>query len=266
MSNESSSPVLLRAQSLNKSYGGLEACKEVSFEVREGEVVALVGDNGAGKSTLIKMMSGVIEPDNGKIEFNGRAIAFRSPNDARAAGIETLHQHLGLVEIFNVPENIFLGQELTHRKFGFFRKLDHSEMERRTIELLNRVDLKLPDLNIPVRSMSGGQRQAVAITRMLLNDVRLLIMDEPMAALGVDEGRKVLDLISMLSKRGLSTLIISHNLEHVFSIAHRIAVMKNGRLVGLVDTAQTNQNEVVDMIVSGVSRHASTRTKLNDVN
>lgn len=257
MSNGTGSPVLLRAVSLCKRYGGLEANKDVSLDIRAGEVVALVGDNGAGKSTLIKMLSGVIAPDEGRIELNGRPVSFQSPNDAREAGIETLHQHLGLVEIFNVPENIFLGQELTRRRFGLFRGLDHREMERRTLELLKRVDLRLPALDKPVRSMSGGQRQAVAITRMLLNDVRLLIMDEPMAALGVDEGRKVLDLIASLSKRGLSTLIISHNLEHVFTVADRIAVMKNGRLIGLVEAAKTNQAEVVDMIVSGASRRAA---------
>lgn len=251
MSIEAVTPVLLRAVSLCKRYGGLEAVKDVSIDIRVGEVVALVGDNGAGKSTLIKMLSGVIAPNEGHIELNAKPVAFNSPNDAREAGIETLHQHLGLVEIFNVPENIFLGQELVRRRFGLLRCLDHREMERRTRELLERVDLRLPSLDKPVRSMSGGQRQAVAITRMLLNDVRLLIMDEPMAALGVDEGSKVLDLISSLSQRGLSTLIISHNLEHVFSIASRIAVMKNGRLVGLVETARTSQSEIVEMIVSG---------------
>lgn len=241
----------LHARAISKSYGGLKAVNRASLEINKGEVVALVGDNGAGKSTLIKMLSGVIMPDEGEIEIEGRRMIFSGPADARAAGIETLHQHLGLVEVFNVPENIFLGQELTRRRFGLFNGLDHARMRKLTEELLARVDLRLPSLDQPVRAMSGGQRQAVAITRMLLNEVHLLIMDEPMAALGVDEGRKVLQLIANLRERGLSTLIISHNLEHVFAIADRIAVMKNGNLVGTVNAAETTSDAVVGMIVSG---------------
>ncbi|MCY0149821.1 ATP-binding cassette domain-containing protein [Hoeflea sp. G2-23] len=243
----------LHAKSISKSYGGLKAVSEVDLKIHRGEVVALVGDNGAGKSTLIKMLSGVISPDRGAIEIDGQPIRFLGPSDARTAGIETLHQHLGLVEVFNVPENIFLGQELTRRRLGIFKGLDHAKMRRLTEELLRRVDLRLPSLDQPVKAMSGGQRQAVAITRMLLNEVHLLIMDEPMAALGVDEGRKVLDLIVTLRERELSTLIISHNLEHVFAIADRIAVMKNGELISVVNTRETTSDEVVGMIVSGRS-------------
>jgi ABC-type sugar transport system ATPase subunit len=243
--------VLLSARALGKSYGGLRAVNEASLDLYPGEAVALVGDNGAGKSTFVKMLSGVIAPDAGSLAVNGGEVRFGSPAQARKAGIETLHQSLALVDVFNVPENIFLGRELTRRRLGVVPVLDKAAMRSRTVELLQRIGANLPDIDRPVRAMSGGQRQAVAIARLLLNEVRLLIMDEPMAALGVDEGRKVLELIAELRSRGLAVLIISHNLEHVFSVADRICVMKNGRIVGVVDTAHTSHDEIVRMIVSG---------------
>ncbi|MBZ0147315.1 MAG: ATP-binding cassette domain-containing protein [Pseudorhodoplanes sp.] len=242
---------LLAIKNLRKSYGGLHAVRSVSFDIKQGEVIALVGDNGAGKSTLIKMLSGVLAPNEGHIELDGKVLDLRSPSDARAAGIETLHQHLGLVDVFNVPENIFLGRELHRKYLGIIPGLDHGEMQRRTKELFERIDLKFIALDRPVRSMSGGQRQQIAIARLLLNDVRLLIMDEPMAALGVDEGRKVLELICSLRERGVTVFIISHNLEHVFNVADRIAVMKNGGLVGVLETKKADHDQVVRMIVSG---------------
>jgi ABC-type sugar transport system ATPase subunit len=242
---------LLSVRGLSKSYGGLKAVKSMTLEIHTGEVVALVGDNGAGKSSFIKMLSGVSIPDDGTMQMQGREISLTSPADARSHGIETLHQHLGLVEVFNVQENIFLGRELQTKRFGFFPVLDGVQMRSQTATLLKRIDLQLPDVESPVRSMSGGQRQSIAIARLLLNDVKLLIMDEPMAALGVDEGRKVLELIDSLRKKGLSVLIISHNLEHVFTVADRIAVMKNGNLVDVVDTAMVSHDQVVSMIVSG---------------
>jgi ABC-type sugar transport system ATPase subunit len=185
--------------------------------------------------------------------MSGRDVRFNSPAQAREAGIETLHQSLALVDVFNVPENIFLGRELHTRRFGVLPVLDKAAMRTRTIDLLQRIGANLPAIDSPVRSMSGGQRQAVAIARLLLNEVRLLIMDEPMAALGVDEGRKVLDLIVELRARGLTVLIISHNLEHVFSVADRICVMKNGGIVGIVDTAVASHDQIVRMIVSGAT-------------
>ena len=249
--NQEQGSALLSVQGLTKSYGGLKAVKSVTLEIRAGEVVALVGDNGAGKSSFIKMLSGVSMPDDGTMQMQGCEIRLTSPADARTHGIETLHQHLGLVEVFNVQENIFLGRELQTKRFGLFPVLDRAQMRERTAQLLKRIDLQLPDVESPVRAMSGGQRQSIAIARLLLNDVKLLIMDEPMAALGVDEGRKVLELIDSLRKKGLSVLIISHNLEHVFTVADRIAVMKNGNLVDVVDTAAVDHDQVVSMIVSG---------------
>jgi ABC-type sugar transport system ATPase subunit len=185
-------------------------------------------------------------------------VRFGSPADARSVGIETLHQSLGLIDVFDVRENIFLGRETMKLKWGFLPVIDRESMRKRTAELLARIDLKLPSVEAKVRSMSGGQRQSVAIARLLLEEVRLLIMDEPMAALGVDEGRKVLQLIKGLRSQGLSTLIISHNLEHVFTIADRIAVMKNGNLVDLVRTKDVEHDDIVSMIVNGRAIRAKT--------
>ncbi len=243
--------VLLSARGIVKSFGGNRALNGVSLEVHENEILALVGDNGAGKSTLVKILSGAETLDEGTISVSGREVLLHSPNDAHDQGIATLYQHLGLVDCFNVPQNVFLGRELYKRWLGVFPYLLHGEMNRRTAELLSELDIRLPDLGRPVSTMSGGQRQAVAISRLLLGKVKLIIMDEPMAALGVDEGQKVLDLIARLSGRGISFLIISHNMEHVMSVSDRIAVLKNGNLVGVVRTQDTDREQITSMIVHG---------------
>ena len=244
---------VLRVSDLTKSYGGLKAMDGVSFAVRRGEVMALVGDNGAGKSTLVKALSGAQPPDSGTIEADGRTVQLRSPRDADDAGIGCIHQSLGLVDALNVPENVFLGRELLRKRFGFLPELDHELMRAKTIELLDRFGVHLASLNNPVVKLSGGQRQTIAISRLLLQDVRLVIMDEPMAALGVDEGRRVLELVDSMRTEGISVFIISHNLEHVFQVADRIAVLKNGRLVGVVTTADTTRDAVVKMITFGAA-------------
>jgi ABC-type sugar transport system ATPase subunit len=242
---------LLRVVGLGKSYGGLKAVDDVTFDVEQAEILALVGDNGAGKSTLVKALSGAQPPDAGRIELDGRSIELRTPRDADAAGIGCLHQGLGLVDALNVPENVFLGRELETKLFGLVPQLDQKRMRERTIELLQRFGINLPRLNDPVVKLSGGQRQTVAISRLLLQEVRLVIMDEPMAALGVEEGRRVLDLVRAMRDEGITVLVISHNLEHVFQLADRIAVMKNGRLVGVVRTAETTRDTIVRMITFG---------------
>lgn len=242
--------VLLRTHGLNKSFGGLRALRDVSFDIRRGEILALVGDNGAGKSTLIKTLSGAMEPDSGEIIFDGRQIRLRSPSDATGSGIETVHQSLGLIDDLDVPQNVFLGREVVRRVLGL-RLLDKAAMQRQTRELLKNFSIGLPTLNEPVRRLSGGQRQTIAISRLLLTDPRLLIMDEPMAALGVDEGGRVLELVVRLREKGITILMISHNLEHVFSIADRIAVMKNGALVGQVKTCDATRQDIVSMITVG---------------
>lgn len=236
---------------LAKSYGGLRAVKGIDLDVYSGEILAIVGDNGAGKSTFIKMLAGAIRPDAGEIRVRGRPVEINTPVDARDLGIETLYQELGLVDVFNVPQNVFLGRELSRKRFGFIPALDHAEMRRQTEKLLERIDVQLPSLDNPVRAYSGGQRQAIAISRLLLKETNLIIMDEPMAALGIDESKKVLRLIDTLRNKGEAIVVISHNLDHVFSVADRIAIMKNGALVGVVRTAETTHDDVVAMIVSG---------------
>ena len=249
--HQTSAATVLRVVGLSKSYGGLKAVDDVTFDVREGEILALVGDNGAGKSTLVKALAGAQPPDGGRIEIDGAPRQLNAPRDADAAGIGCLHQGLGLVDTLNVPENVFLGRELRTRRLGIVPELDHTRMRERTIELLARFGVDLPRLNEPVVKLSGGQRQTIAISRLLLKDVRLVIMDEPMAALGVEEGRRVLDLVGAMRERGVSVIVISHNLEHVFRLADRIAVMKNGRLIDVVETASTTRDEVVRLITFG---------------
>lgn len=242
---------LLCIRNLSKYYGGLRAVDDVSLDVRSGEILALVGDNGAGKSTLIKAISGAVTPDGGEILLDGAPLVMRTPREARAAGIETVHQNLSLVDALDVTQNVFLGRERTKTVLGVVPQLDQSRMRRETRELLERFSIDLPTLNEPVVSLSGGQRQTVSICRLLLTEPRLLIMDEPMAALGVDEGRKVLDLVVSLRERGMAIIIISHNLEHVFAIADRVAVMKTGRLVGTVSAESSDRASIVSMITFG---------------
>ena len=236
---------------LNKRYGGLHALRDVDLTMYRGEVLALVGDNGAGKSTLIKAISGALVPDSGSIEFDGIDVRFNRPTDATAVGIETVHQNLGLVDELDVTQNVFLGRELMRPFLGVLPRLDKQEMRRQTVELLRNFSIAMPKLNDPVRKLSGGQRQIIAISRLLLAEPKLLIMDEPMAALGIDEGSKVLDLVSKLRTSGITTLIISHNLEHVFGLADRVAVMKNGSMVGVKRTDETTKEEIVSMITMG---------------
>ena len=242
---------LLALNCVNKWYDGLHALQDVSLEIEAGgEVVALVGDNGAGKSTLVKIIAGAESPDEGEFFVDGKSVAIGSPKEAAELGIATLHQNLGLVGSLNVYENIFLGREKI-KHFGPFTILDKKAMRARSIELLSELAIDVPRLSVPVVTMSGGQRQCVAISRLLLDDVKLIIMDEPMAALGVAEGKKVLDIVGNLKSSGVSVLIISHNLEHVFSIADRIVVLKNGRLVGSVSPKDSTKNDVVRMITTG---------------
>ena len=244
---------LIEAIGLEKRFGGVRALGGATLTIYEGETLALVGDNGAGKSTLIKALSGAVEADGGEIVIDGEPVAFKTPRDANARGIETVHQSLGLVDTLDVPQNVFLGREITKKVLGVFVQLDQAAMRKKTRELLERFSIALPTLNEPVLSLSGGQRQTIAISRLLLAEPKLLIMDEPMAALGVDEGSKVLDLVARMRDAGITVLVISHNLEHVFALADRIAVMKNGKLVAVVPSAATTREAIVGMITMGTA-------------
>jgi simple sugar transport system ATP-binding protein len=241
---------------LEKHFGGLVAVNNVSLDVYPGEVVGLVGDNGAGKSTLIKMISGVYRPDNGQMLLDGGEVHFATPMEARQRGIETIYQDLALCENLDAPVNIFLGREPFKRTLGFFRVVNRSFMLAESEHVLDQLDIHIPNLNRPIRQMSGGQRQAVAIARAVYWNARLMIMDEPTAALGVPEQRKVYELVRTLRERGVPVIIISHNLQDVFAVADRIVVMRRGRKVGELITSESTTDEVVGLIVGAAATAA----------
>lgn len=243
----------IKVENLTKSYGGLKAIEEITLEIRKGEILSLVGDNGAGKSTFVKTLAGAQLPDSGHIEIDGEDVRLDSPKKAGFYGIGCLHQGLGLIDTLNVPENVFLGRELQKKVLGIFPQLDYKRMRTETRDLLNQFSIKLPKLNDAVVNLSGGQRQTIAISRLLLQKVKLVIMDEPMAALGVEEGSKVFNLIEKMRSENVSVLIISHNLEHVLKLSDRIAVMKNGKLIKVLEAQNTSREEVVKLITFGLS-------------
>ncbi|MBU6351090.1 MAG: ATP-binding cassette domain-containing protein [Caldilinea sp.] len=240
---------ILRAVNLVKRFGGLTAVNDVSFDIYAGEVVALAGDNGAGKSTLIKMISGVYRPDGGHVYLDGKEITMASPLEARGLGIETIYQDLALCENLDATVNIFLGREPTMRLFGVFKQVDRAHMLAESTKVLNRLDIHIPNLRRPIRQMSGGQRQAVAIARALYWNARLVIMDEPTAALGVPEQRKVHELVGALKRQNVPVLLISHNLQDIFAVSDRIIVMRRGQKVGDMRTAQVTDDDLVAMMV-----------------
>lgn len=238
---------LLEARNIGKAFGGVHAVENVSVSLMPGEVVALLGHNGAGKSTFIKMLSGVFPADSGEILIDGNRVDIRSPQNAQELGIETIHQTLALADNLDAVSNLFLGREQTDR-FGF---LDTEAMEHGARQTIERMRLRIPSLNASVRSMSGGQRQAVAIARALHFNARILIMDEPTAALGPEETKNVGLLIQELKKQGLGIFLISHDMHDVFELSDRIMVMKSGRLVGSYPTAELTQDDALEMIILG---------------
>jgi simple sugar transport system ATP-binding protein len=240
---------VLAAVDLSKHFGGLVAVDHVSLEVHAGEVVGLLGDNGAGKSTLIKMISGVFQPDGGRLIFNGREVSFSSPQDARDVGIETIYQDLALCENLDAGANIFLGREPVRRVLYVLRAVDRQRMLDESRRILGQLDIRIPGLARPIRQMSGGQRQAVAIARAVYWNARLVIMDEPTAALGVPEQRKVLALVRTLRERGVAVIIISHNLQDVLDVADRVVVMRRGRTVGERRVADTTTTELLGLML-----------------
>jgi ABC-type sugar transport system ATPase subunit len=240
---------LLETRSITKRFGGLTAVDRVSIGLRAGEALALLGDNGAGKSTLIKIISGVHKPDEGEILIGGKSARIESPMDALAAGIETIYQDLALAENLDVGANIFLGRERMRRSLGLLKVLDDQSMREEAQKVLDRLDITIPSLKKTIRTLSGGQRQAVAISRSIYWDAKVLIMDEPTAALGVSEQRKVLDLVRTLKAQGIGIIIISHQMYDVFEVADRLAVMRRGVLVGERVVKDTNPDEVVGLMV-----------------
>ncbi len=246
-SPQPAAPPVLAVQGVWKSYGGVHAVTDVSLDFPSGTVTALVGDNGAGKTTLIKLLSGVLHPDRGTLVVDGQPIRFASPAMAHAAGIETVHQDLALADYRDVSENLFMGRELTHR-LGPFGILAVERMRSQTAKALDDLDVKVPSVRQQVRRLSGGQRQAIAIARAVHWGSRVLIMDEPLAALGLHESARVQELIERLAGRGLTQIVVSHNLDHVFRLASRIAIMRQGRLAGVREASQTNHEEILRLI------------------
>lgn len=240
---------VLEVKNITKRFGGLTAVNDVSMGVAAGEVVALLGDNGAGKSTLIKVISGVYKPDDGKIFFKGKEVNIESTMDALAMGIETIYQDLALAENLNTPANIFLGREKMKRWLGLVPVLDHEYMQKESRQVLEKLDILIPSLRNRIRALSGGQRQAVAISRSIYWDAKFLIMDEPTAALGVAEQKKVLDIVRALKSHGIGVIVISHQMHDVFSVADRLVIMRRGEKVGELITKETNPDEVVGLIV-----------------
>ncbi len=239
---------LLETRDIVKRFGGLTAVDRVSLGVRAGEALALLGDNGAGTSTLIKLISGVHAPDAGEILIEERPVRIGSPMDALAAGIETIYQDLALAENLDVGANIFLGRERLKRRLGV-NVLDDAAMRAEAQKVLDRLDIHIPSLRATIRTLSGGQRQAVAISRSIYWKAKVLIMDEPTAALGIAEQRKVLNLVHTLKEQGLGIIIISHQMYDVFEVADRIAVMRRGQKVGELLRTETTPDEVVGLIV-----------------
>jgi len=235
----------LRVVGIHKNFGGVIAVKKFDLEVAPGEIVALVGDNGAGKSTLVKIISGVYQPTEGEIWINGERVNFRDASDARAKGVEVVYQDLALVQNQPVYMNMFLGRELTK---GPLKILDRKAMARQTQELVDTLDVRIPSAKATLSDLSGGQRQGVAISRATHWASGLVLMDEPTAALGVAETAKVEELIRKLKQRGAAILIVSHNMEQVFRLADRVAVLRRGTHVATKKLAETSHNEIVAMI------------------
>jgi D-xylose transport system ATP-binding protein len=245
--SEPAAPPLVEMRDIRVAFGGVHAVDGVTVDLHAGEVVGLVGGNGAGKTTLIRTLSGAHKADSGEILIEGEPVTISDPRDAKTLGIETIYQTLALADNIDAPGNVFLGRESTTR----FGNLDYSAMEDATRKLMNRLNPKFKNFVAPVQSLSGGQRQSVAIARAVHFNARILIMDEPTAALGPAETAQVRDLIRQLKQEGLGIFLISHDIHDVFDLSDRISVMLQGRLVGTVNKDDVTTDEVLAMIILG---------------
>jgi D-xylose transport system ATP-binding protein len=242
----SSNGALLDLEGVSKHFGPVQALDGVDFQVHAGEVVALVGDNGAGKSTLVKTISGIYSPDEGRFVFDGEEVTIGSPQQAAGLGIATVYQDLALCDNLDTVANLFLGHEVTSAPVGEI--LDEITMEHRSHELLENLAVTIPSVRTEVGTLSGGQRQQIAVARSLLGKPKVVLLDEPTAALGVEQTALVLGLIKRLREQGLGVMIISHNLADVFEVADRIVVLRLGKGVGMYDAASTSEEEIVAAI------------------
>ena len=251
MSDTAIGQPLLEVRHLSKNFGAVQALKDLSMLVRAGEVVALAGDNGAGKTTLIKAISGVYRPSSGEILLRGAPVEFSDPQQAREAGIETIYQDLALADNLSIGANIFLGREPMRKAWGFLPVLDRKRMADAAKTTMALLDFHVSRMDAPVSNFSGGQRQAVAIGRAVYWNAQILIMDEPTAALGVPEQRKVISLIQQLKAQGRGVICISHNLQDIFAVSDRIVVLRRGVQAGERRIADTSHDEVVRLMVGG---------------
>jgi D-xylose transport system ATP-binding protein len=234
----------LRLQGISKSYGAVRALTDVSFDVYAGEVVGLVGDNGAGKSTLIKAVAGVNPPDEGEILLEGHPVKITSPQVATRLGIETVYQDLALCDNLDVVANLFLGREM----HTALRMLSEAEMEKRALQVLRALEVKIPSVHVPVAALSGGQRQSIAVAKAILRNAKVVLLDEPTAALGVAQTRQVLNLIHRLREQGLAVIVISHNLADVFEVVDRVIVLRLGRRVATFNIKSSTEEQIVAAI------------------
>ena len=254
--NQSARTPLVEMRDISISFGGIKAVDHVSIDLYPGEVVGLLGHNGAGKSTLIKCLSGAYQKDAGQILINGEEVAINNPRDARAQNIETIYQTLALADNLDAVANLFLGRELLTR----WNTLDDHRMDAEARKVFHRLNKNFSNVRTPVRRLSGGQRQVVAISRAIYFNARILIMDEPTAALGPEETAMVGNLVRQLKAEGVGIFLITHDMPDVFGLSDRLAVMKNGRLVGAYRTADVNEDEVLGMIIAGKQPEGKAQT------
>ncbi|MEE2775111.1 MAG: ATP-binding cassette domain-containing protein [Pseudomonadota bacterium] len=253
--------VVLKTIELTKHYGGVQALVKANISMFNDEHIGIVGDNGAGKSTFVRSITGVEQPTSGSIIFDGKTAKFRSPTEAREHGIETVYQNLALADHLDVPANIFLGREMEYFRLGPLSWLNKAGMRKKSLELLEQTGIKIPDVTQPVASMSGGQRQCVAISRAASWGSKLIVMDEPTAALGIQETKRVENIIRGLKARGIPVIIISHNLRQIFDLVDRIIVFRQGRIVGVLNADEASGNDVVAMI-TGVNKTTDEATTI----
>jgi D-xylose transport system ATP-binding protein len=252
---------LVAMQDINVAFGGVHAVQDATIDLNAGEVVGIVGGNGAGKSTLMRVLSGAHPADTGSILIDGEPVTIRNPRDAKALNIETIYQTLALADNIDAPGNLFLGRERTTR----LGSLDDSRMESETRKVMGRLNPNFTRFKMPVKSLSGGQRQAVAIARAVYFNARILIMDEPTAALGPAETAQVRDLIRQLKNEGIGIFLISHDIHDVFDLSDRISVMYHGQIVGTVNKAEVTTDEILGMIILGKKPDEVTREELAEL-
>jgi ribose transport system ATP-binding protein len=249
---------LLRLEGISKHFGAIEALRDVSFSVNRGEVVALLGDNGAGKSTLVKIIAGGLEASAGRILLDGEERQFSSPNEAKAAGIETVYQDLSLCTNVDVVANFFMGRELTRRVLGI-PILRERDMQAETAKALAAGGTRIPSLRVRVEHLSGGQRQAIELNRFVHWGGKLVLLDEPFAALGVEQTRRGLEMVERVRAQGIGLMMITHVMAQAFQVADRVVVLRHGQVAGDVEIEKTSPDEVVRMITGDIGRSAGRR-------